>query len=233
MNASALLFFDEIRCIVCGRDIIEGTYICPECTLEYNDGGLCERCGRAMNNAADFCETCKSRASYFETGRSPLRYEGGAKLLIHRYKFGGEKFLSRAIASLMYMTALHNGMRCDYIVPVPISAKRKKDRGFDQVMEIAKYLSRDTDKPVVPLLIKIKDTPASFTETRAEREKRIIGSIAVNRNIDVRHKRIMLIDDIYTTGATAQECSRLIVKAGAASVSVLAAASVPQHVILY
>lgn len=233
MNVSSLLFFDEIRCIVCGRDIIEGTYICPECTLEYNDGGICERCGRAMNNAADYCETCKSRASYFETGRSPLRYEDGAKLLIHRYKFGGEKFLSRALASLMYMTAIHNRLHCDCIVPVPISAQRKKERGFDQVMEIAKFLSKDTGKPIVPLLIKIKDTPASFTETRAEREKRIKGSIAINRNFDVRHKRIMLVDDIYTTGTTAQECSRLILKAGADSVAVLAASSVPQHVILY
>lgn len=233
MNALSLIFFDDIRCIVCGRDIIEGTYICPGCTLEYNDGGRCKRCGRAMKNAAEYCETCKSRPLSFEICRSPLRYEGGAKLLLHRYKFGGEKYLCSAIASLMYVTALQNGLCCDCIVPVPISVIRKKSRGFDQVIELAKRLSHDTGMPVVPLLIKAKDTPASFTETRAEREKRIIGSIIADKGIDIRNKRILLIDDIYTTGTTAEECSRIILKAGAESVSVLTAASVPQHVILY
>ena len=115
------------------------------------------------------------------------------------------------------------------IVPVPLHPKRLKQRGFNQVKLIAQVLKRYFGTPVHDAIERTKDTKAQFDLPRGERFKNVYGAFKVSDHSMVRDKRVLLMDDIYTTGATIFECSKALKQAGAQRVEILTLSRALEH----
>jgi ComF family protein len=144
---------------------------------------------------------------------------------IHRLKFNKRKRLAQPLGILLVkylsQTPLLNVKEIDGIVPVPLHPKRQRQRGFNQAELLASVLGRYHDLPVLPALSRVKNTRAQFDLPRAERFHNIKEAFKVHDPRMVQDKRLLLFDDIYTTGATIAECTKALKVAGAKRVEVL------------
>jgi ComF family protein len=112
--------------------------------------------------------------------------------------------------------------KVDALVPVPLHPKRKKRRGFNQAQAIAEELEKIKGIQVAKgILVKVKNVPAQTSLEAEDREKNVIGAFRVSKKVHAKGKRLLLIDDVYTTGATIRECSRVLKKAGAKEVKAI------------
>lgn len=219
-----IMFPMQFKCIICNREIFDKPRynICSNCVLEFNDQRICQKCGSPMYNEADYCEECKKSDNYFFVSRSALIYKGNAKKLIMAYKYGGKKYLYKPFAKIMADTYIKLDWEIDLIIPAPISKQRLKVRGFNQSLLLAKELSDIFHIPLEnDFLYKIKNMPYQARSSRGERFEQVKGVFAANADIDIKGKKIMLVDDVMTTGATVNELSRILINRKAEKVYVL------------
>jgi ComF family protein len=152
-------------------------------------------------------------------------YEGVLRTAIHRFKFNKRKVLADPLGILMVKYLSQNPAleikKIDSIVPVPLHKKRLRQRGFNQAELLARVVSRYFEKPVLPLLERTRNTKAQFDLPRAERFKNINQAFAVSDHQAVFNRRLLLVDDIYTTGSTLAECSKALRAAGARRIEIL------------
>lgn len=223
------LFPSDIKCIVCGREIRPNRYgLCDECKLEINEN-YCLRCGRHKVGIGDYCGECADRSLHFDEARSAVNYEGNSKALVHRLKFGNAAYLAQVISQYLLDVLLLADWNADCITFVPLHKTGKRKRGYNQAELIARCLAERIDMPCVDLLEKNKRTPNQARLSGAQRMENIKGVFSVKTKPP---ERIILIDDVLTTGSTADECSKVLKKAGALVVYVLTFASVPERPIL-
>lgn len=151
---------------------------------------------------------------------SPLRYQGEVRGSIHRYKFKGLKGNAQLYGSLVAQCVKdHLAGEYDLISWVPLSDKRRKERGYDQAFLLAQAAAVALDDAAVETLRKARHTDAqSGLEREAERRANVLGAYEVFDGSLIEDKRILLIDDVVTTGATLSECARILRTAGAKSV---------------
>ena len=218
---------------------------CGKCfgKLIFCGDSICKKCGSYTEDLSDFCQTCKRAERPFDMGRGVLYYTGDAARLIKAYK-SGDKFLAPYFAEMMYdhYAANLSNERLDAVCFVPCGRKRLKERGYNQSAELARLFCEKAELPLYDCLRQIKPTRKQATLSAAERAENIQGAYAVccrtgycrtdskvaedrkaaeskadadHDCFDVKGKRIMLIDDIFTTGCTAGECARVLKKAGA------------------
>ena len=186
----------------------------------------CEVCKKSSKEI--LCGECFGQIKFMKPHLgiySAAVYEGAVKAAIHRFKFMKRKKLANPLGIVLvkYLSQLPmlDMKEMDMIVPVPLHAKRHRERGFNQVHLLAGVLSKYFGVPVLPALERQKNTKAQFDLPREERFKNINGSFRVTQPETVFQKRVLLLDDIYTTGATISECSRVLKKAGSRRVEVL------------
>jgi ComF family protein len=152
-------------------------------------------------------------------------YEGTLRTALHRFKFKKRKKLTRPLGILMVKYLSHNPgiemKKVDVIIPVPLHRKRLRQRGFNQAELLARVISKYFEKPVVSALERVKNTRAQFDLPREERFKNIAGAFKVSDPKAVFNRRVLLLDDIYTTGSTIAECARALRIAGARRVEIL------------
>ena len=184
----------------------------------------------------DLCRQCRIDAPEYPFGKKKAThvseitavwmYDGDVRRSIHRYKFGTARHYANAYGRLMAMRIQRDLPEFDVITWAPISAGRLRTRGFDQVELLAKAVSAELDIPAEKLLNKFRDNRAnSGLSTPAERRANVLG---VYKAIDpdrIRGKRVLLLDDVITTGATASECARVLLTAGAEKVYFAAVAA--------
>ena len=197
----------------------------------------CVLCGKLLQkDETDLCHTCRIEAPYYRnTKRKPQfldsvaaiwYYEGTVRSSILRYKFRGRRSYADAYGRLLAMELQKGGLEFDLITWIPISRMRKWKRGYDQVELVARAAGRELGLEPVPTLKKVRhNRPQSGIHGQAERRANVLGVYkSLDRNVSDR--RILLLDDILTTGATASEAARVLKTAGAAEVhcAVLAAA---------
>lgn len=153
-------------------------------------------------------------------------YEGPLRTAIHRFKFKGRKKLAEPLGILMvkYLskTPTIEMKEIDVIIPVPLHPKRLRERGFNQTQLLSNVVGKYYGVPTAPALARHKNTKAQFGLPRAERFTNITDAFKILDPKSVYNKRILLIDDIYTTGATIAECSKALKIAGAKRVEVMA-----------
>jgi len=184
----------------------------PKCLI---CGGYSEKC---------ICDGCFSRIKFIDRIEGDVyfvgAYEGVLEKAIKLLKFRLKKKISRDLSFIMLN---HNPfVDFDIIVPVPLHKKRMAERGFNQSAEIAGDLSRETGKPVIEgVLVRSRDTRHQFELSPRERSLNIKGAFTIKDPVKVFNKRVLIIDDIYTTGATINECRRCLLSAGARSVDSL------------
>jgi ComF family protein len=156
--------------------------------------------------------------------RSVYHYEGALRELVLKFKYGSRFFLAEEFAKdLAGAFGEHDFFKsCDFIVPVPLNILRRLKRGYNQAELLALELSKILKKPMLKnVLFRSKITKAQFKLSKKEREKNIKGSFYVKESPLIKKKRILLIDDIATTGTTVSECAYVLKKAGAKEVFVL------------
>ncbi len=224
------LFVDDCNCLICDREVYDRprSGLCPQCLagLPLNDGEICRKCGRKLANEADYCNTCQNNERKFSFARSVCVYEGSAVTLVHGLKFAGKRYYAGYMANLMVDKYLDEKYDCDLVVEVPLSGKRKKKRGYNQSALLAREISRALKLDYAPgAVVKIKDNKEQASLGHAERELNVKGVYEVADAAGVRGRRILLVDDVMTTGATASEVASVLLKAKAKSVSVITFAS--------
>jgi ComF family protein len=156
-------------------------------------------------------------------------YEGGLRQLIQLLKYGGIRTLAGPLAEWL-SAALPRGQRFDFIAPMPIHWRRRWTRGFNQSELLARALSRRTGIPVRDVVRKRKATPPQAGLTAPQRRANVASVFETRKREAVAGRRILLVDDVLTTGATASACARALKRAGAASVTVLTVARADRRV---
>lgn len=194
---------------------------CPfcNCILERGEEGLCSRCQRNLpwtsghNDPVDFCDV----------SLSPLRYQDGVRNAVHRYKFNYGRMHSKFLGTLMAQCLSDRWKEpVDVIVWVPLSRKHRRKRGYDQAELLAHRVSELTGIPVLDGLEKIRDTATqSRIERPSERRANVLGAYRGKAGAELSGKRVVLVDDVVTSGATLSECASCLRMAGAAQVVAL------------
>ena len=214
-----------------GKRVVKGTLIdklldllfppkCPFCRnlleQEEREFGVCEKCREHNRTYAE----CKKEVSGCEECLAPLWYQGLVKDSVHRYKFSGKSVYAKAYAHLMTecLTEYLEG-EWDVITWVPLSKKRLRERGYDQARLLAEAIAAELGTGTLSLLRKDIHTGAqSLLKDASARRANVVGAYSVPDAGLVQGKRVLLVDDVVTTGATLSECAVTLLSAGAAEV---------------
>ena len=202
---------------------------CPFCraVLKDNETLLCTECSRSLPRTSPASQTQFFR--HIDVCFSPLFYEGNVRRSLLRYKFGGLSVYAPKYASLMADCLEMKAPPFDVITWAPLGRKRLKKRGYDQARLLAEELSRLLHKPCRQLLFKaIENPPQSGTGSAEKRKANVSGVYRVTDARFVKGTRVLLVDDIVTTGATLSECAGTLKAAGAVSVCAVTLARTKQ-----
>ncbi len=222
---SLLNFIFPSTCPVCGSDSDSYRHnpICISCwkKIERYSGPACLTCGIPVISVhATHCESCLQAPPPYSKIIYYGIYDGTLRKAIHLLKFRGIKRLARPIAALLSELPVPGA---DGIVPVPLHSKKLKEREFNQTALISRHLSRDLGVPLLlDALKKDKETPAQINVTGKERLKNVRNTFSAGKA--VKGLGLLLVDDVITTGATVRECAKVLTKAGAKSITVVALA---------
>lgn len=188
--------------------------------------GLCDKCIEDINWDLDNNFKYVINEFSFDHVLSCCIYNEKVRAIIYSMKLHGKPYIARNIANLLYdRIKIEEDLNIDYIVPVPCTKNKKLRRGFNQAELISKYLSNKSHIPNLNALEKIKETTQSKNARGQDRYFVQQGAFSLAPNINVQGKRILLVDDVITTGSTADECSRILKEEGASFVCVLCLAS--------
>ncbi|HEX5431425.1 MAG TPA: ComF family protein [Bryobacteraceae bacterium] len=166
------------------------------------------------------CALCRLGLNGFDEVFSFGAYEGALRELIHLFKYGGIRPLARPLGRFLAQ-ALPREAQFDAIVPMPLHWRRRWHRGFNQAELLAREISRRWHTPVRKSVSRVRATTSQAGLTAAQRRKNMQGAFAAPKDLRLAEMRVLLIDDVLTTGATASACSRALKRAGAAHVSLL------------
>jgi len=230
---SDLLFPPNIKCICCGDEInnneING--ICTNCLRDFvYIINPCPTCGDLMPNENTYCINCKKREhTFFNRHRSVFIYEKTAKRLILNAKFSGKKYLTENMAHFLCDAYITNRFNCDIITYVPSGIKRTKERGYNVAKLLAEALGKEVNVEVVNTMDRVIESH-QINKDYKTRQENIKNAFKVLDNINIEDKRVLIVDDVYTTGATINECARILKLAGAKVVFGLTFAHTPKKI---
>jgi len=197
--------------------------ICPDCwqMIHPYRGPLCQRCGKPLvSPVSSICGGCLKDEPPFKLARSFGLYEGVLKKAINLLKYQGIKRLSKPLSELILQTIEIPAV--DAVVPVPLHERRLKEREFNQSALIARHIAKRLGIPLLPdCLIKTRDTMPQVGLSMKERAKNIKKAFEIKDRDLLNGKDIMLVDDVFTTGATVRECSKVLKKGGAGDIYVI------------
>lgn len=226
-----------LDCRICEKPIREskGYSICEDCfkDIKLIDRPYCVKCGKPFLISTDLfkqdreilCVDCKRKKYSFEFARSVGVYHGILKECIHLFKYYGEKKLAGPLGKLLIDYLVKNQefkKVIDLIIPVPLHKNDLKGRGFNQSILLSRTIGNYFSIPVKEeILIKKKLTSSQVNLSKKEREKNILRAFSVERTEEIKDKNILILDDIFTTGSTVEECARELKKAKARNIFVL------------
>lgn len=207
--------YPEFGCFICGSETIGEDFICDKCKSKLpflNDVNCCKRCGAPLNPETKFCDDCKIAMFNFDEARACVEYSGEIKKLILGIKYSRKIYLAKFFAKLMYEKLLSWGVLVDIIVPVPLSDERLKERGYNQSELIARELSLLSGVPVAENIVKRESGKIQQGLTRKERIENMKGAFSLIDKTKLNGKNVLIVDDVFTTGATADELSKMLRK---------------------
>jgi len=191
---------------------------------------FCEKCSEPFEGSitsAFTCANCAHRTLHFEAAVAAYRGRGVVRDIIHEFKYGRQIHLRHLVARWLRAALddkrLH-GNHFDVLVPVPLHPARQRERGFNQARLLSELLSAQISIPSKLHLERIRYTTTQTALDRSERMENLHNAFRLRKNADVRGLRVLLIDDVLTTGSTLSECARVLKAAGALSVYAATAA---------
>jgi len=217
-------------CEVCSTPLRNGRYLCPAChrKLPRIPKPFCIRCGLPIDGLVPddiLCADCRTTPRSFEFARAPLRARHEALDLVHAFKYGRQLHLHHELAGLM--AELWDDPRLStqldppwVLVPVPLHWKRQRWRRFNQSHELARTLARLMGLRCAPVLRRVRPTTQQTLLARADRLGNLRGAFRLGfrerRRPTIRRQPVALIDDVFTTGSTSEECARVLLQEGGA-----------------
>ena len=243
-RAAASLFFTlfPADCRICGSPLIKISRlpVCNDCiyALRPLTGSFCSICGEALPYAVETagqpldarCRLCRLAAPPFERAVAYGSYDGALRDLVHLLKFGQARPAAQVLGRMLAdcITGIEPSLPSGTIavVPVPLHTHKRTQRGFNQAELIAraalKKLSHSSPESRFELharaLVRLRDTGSQIGLSRHQRRQNLRGAFAVTDAASISNRNVLLVDDVYTTGATASECTRVLRRAGAAHV---------------
>ena len=199
---------------------LSANYFCSCCNTPFLNGYPLDEHG--------VCAACRSGLRGFDNAVCFGFYEGSLRRLIHLFKYAGMKPLARTLAGYLER-ALSTDDRFDIVVAVPLHWRKKWARGFNQAELLARPVAKHRGIPLVNALRRKRSTGVQAGLAMAGRRRNVAGAFTARLSADVKGKRILLIDDVMTTGATASACATALKRAGAASVSLATLARVDRR----
>lgn len=169
------------------------------------------------------CANCVNLELHFDSARAFARTEGVTRELIHRFKYGQSLWLRKLLGEWIvegYQTHFAD-REFDAVIPTPIHPRKLRERGFNQALELARALGQGTGIRVLSCLERCRDVPTQTTFNRRKRFTNLVKSFKLSPKAKVQEMRLLLVDDVLTTGATASECARALKEGGAEEVHVL------------
>ena len=224
------------RCIQCAATVPEPGGLCAACWrgLTFLDSQVCQRCGLPFESEADMgegalCLSCIARPPVYDRALAAAAYDDASRALVLALKHADRTDTAPALAGWLARAGAPLKADCDLIVPVPLHRRRLWRRRYNQAALLAGLLAATWDKPWDGnLLLRVRATPRQGRLSPAGRRRNMQGAFAVTSRAatQIKGKRILLVDDVLTTGATAEACARTLKKAGAAAVFLLTLARV-------
>jgi competence protein ComFC len=216
LSALADLFYPE-RCVGCERRASD--VLCRTCfdTLPRVGSPVCGRCGLPTAFATFVCEECKNVDFGFQSARAPLKYDGVGKQVVHALKYRGYKRVVGRLAAPLMLQVVGEG-HFDAVVPVPLHSSRLRKRGFNQAELLARGVAEKMKATVSDTLEVVRSTRDQVELSAAQRRANVAGAYTATKPL---RGKILLIDDVFTTGATMSACAGTMVRAGAKEVHAL------------
>ncbi len=229
MKAKKLLdafFGGNFTCELCSRELFDGGKLCGNCkkSVEMNDGATCTVCGRKTPFLC-VCVECKARLPLFKKGVSCMLYKDGGAKLVHKFK-NGSPHLADWFSDLI-KSKLVGFEKIDCIVSVPMTKRAERKRGYNQSKLLAESLSEKISTPALTgAIVKLKETSEQKSLTFEERCTNLASCFKIPDRSLVKGKSVLIVDDVLTTGATADAVTRKLLAAGAKKVFSATVASV-------
>lgn len=201
-------------CTECNQNLVKLQHSCA----------ICNKCGKYLPEGGNLCLDCQNHPPLFDIARSVGPYEDSYRISTTVLKFMGRKYLAPKMGAMMAKRIKEDSGfgTLDLIVPVPISKGSLKQRGFNQTEILGFYISKCLKiKMDASVIHRVKETPSQRELSKEEREKNLLYAFEIKDNRKVGRKNILLVDDVYTTGSTTRECTRILMEAGAARVAII------------
>jgi len=186
---------------------------------------LCKKCGKPLQIKDSLCSDCAAEFHPFVQARSLGPYEGVLKQLIYEFKYRSKQEIARVLGNMMLdLLKRLPWPNFDYVVPVPLHSKRLRERGYNQAYLLANVISSQIGLPIYTGLIRVKPTEHQTLLDKSLRKRNLRGAFKIVDSYKLCNKTLLVVDDVYTTGATSAECSKCLLQAGAKAVYVLTCA---------
>ncbi len=233
LGALASLFHPP-HCAACEAPLGDEGWFCPACQEGIEKRRVrppcCHVCSEPFEGAIDSafrCPNCADRRFRFDHAVAAYQSRGAVRDAIHQFKYNGFMHLRHPLASWLGEGLADERMRTpqiDVLVPVPLHPRRRRERGFNQAQVLASIAGKRAGLAVEALLRRRRYTTTQTHFDRRERVENLRGAFVLTRRAQVKARHLVLVDDVFTTGSTADECALTLRKAGAASVRVLCVA---------
>ncbi len=218
-------------CLACSETVDAEGQFCAKCfsKAEFITTPLCERCGVPFPFALEggVCASCAASPPAYDRARAALRYDDTARRMLLPLKYGDQSEAAQGLARLMRRPGEAMLQAADLLVPVPLHPARLRRRRYNQAAQLAIGLARLTGRPLaLDALTRARPTRELEGLGMAERQAELADAIHAHPATRLAGKRVLLVDDVMTTGATAHQCALALRAAGAAAVQVLTVARV-------
>ncbi len=215
------------RCLGCGVTVTETGTLCAACWngITFLGAPCCACCGLPFDfdlGGGALCGACSRAQPAFDRARAAMRYDGNSRRLVLAFKHGDRLHLAPALGRWMARAGAELLREADFLVPVPLHWTRLFARRYNQAAVLAHAIHKAGGPPVgADWLRRRRRTPSQGKRNAQAREINVRAAFAVKPGRSVKGRRIVLIDDVFTTGATVAECARVLRRAGAARIDVL------------
>lgn len=218
------LYPEGLSCLSCNREIVPSNIsLCSKCreALPLLPKFRCSKCDAITNEDTYVCDLCKSTPMVFDKNYSAFDYSGSIKKLLLGLKYHGAKYNARTLSYLLYEKYCSIKQHFDIVIPVPLHENRIRDRGYNQTELLLEAFVDNGVNVRSDLLVRIIDTPHQAGLSRVDRLSNLKAAFSITNRRDIKGRDVLLIDDVFTTGSTVDECARVLLSARAHSVTVL------------
>lgn len=216
------LFPSGLKCLICSNEIVSDKKInlCNKCLahLPKVESSHCLKCGEPVTIDSKYCVHCKKEMPAFVKCVSPFLFEGDVIKLVHGLKYSNKQYYAKTMSALLLSCVLEQNINFDIVIPVPLSQTRLRERGFNQSQALCSEFARCGFAVCDSVVVRSKNTSTQTNLTKAERKLNVENAFSVVDKNVLKNKTVLVVDDVYTTGATLNSITQTLLKAGAKQV---------------